>query len=491
MILGEHAGDDGPTLDDLFRRAGVRHPHAPALLDPPNRAAFTEGPPRVLTFAQADRAISAFAARLQALGLYSDTVVGLQLPNTVESVIALLGVLRAGMIPAPLPLLWRQRDLVEALDRAGAKVIVTAGWIGSCRQSELAMQVAAELFPIRYVCGFGADPGDGVVPLDDVFSETAEVSAAVRRARAAAHVAVVTFETGADGIIPRARSHAQLVACGTGLAADSGIGPDSTILSTIPLASFATLSAALVPWLIGGGTLHLNHGFDAGAFAAQCAALDGGAVVLPGPALPALAPSLVRAGSVIALWRSPERMGLARQQLAGVLDVACFGEIGCRATQRCADGTVLPLPCHDAVQSKHGTLALRGRSVPLPGFPPGEGEAPEGGVYDTGYPCRIDHERGTLSITAGPAGFAAIGSYRFRRGEVDEVVAEADAQALIATLPDAMLGERFAGSAPDARDVEAALAARGVNPLLAQAFRPRTAAQDAARHIDAALTQSR
>ena len=490
MILGEHAGGDGPTLDDLFRRAGVRHPHAPALLDPPNRAAFTEGPPRVLTFARADRAISAFAARLQALGLYADTVVGLQLPNTVESVIALLGVLRAGMIPAPLPLLWRQREMTEALDRAGAKVIVTSGRIGSCRQAELAMQVAAELFPIRYVCGFGANPGDGVMPLDDVFSETGDIAIAMRRERAAAHVAVITFDTVSSGLVPRARNHAQLIACGTALAGDSGLGPDSTILNTIPLASFAGLSAALVPWLIGGGTLHLHHGFDADAFAAQCAALDGGAVVLPGPALPALAPSLARAGSVIALWRAPERMGLARQQLTGVIDVACFGEIGCLATQRCADGTVLPLPCHDAAQTKHGTLGLRGAFVPLPGFPPGEADAAEHGLFDTGYPCRIDHERGMLSITAGPAGFTSVGSYRFSRGEVDDVVAEANGEALIATLPDAMLGERFAGSAPDARDMQAALAARGINPLLAQAFRPRTVAAVESCHIDAALTEA-
>ena len=31
------------TLDDLFRRAGVRHPHTLALADPPNLEAFTDG----------------------------------------------------------------------------------------------------------------------------------------------------------------------------------------------------------------------------------------------------------------------------------------------------------------------------------------------------------------------------------------------------------------------------------------------------------------
>src|SRR5664280_2837076 len=109
MILGnsdrETAGDR-TALDDLFRRAGVRHAGAVALIDPPNRESFTDGAPRRLSYAEADRLISAMATRLRRLGLQTDTVVAMQLPNTVEGIITLLGVLRAGMIAAPLPLLW-------------------------------------------------------------------------------------------------------------------------------------------------------------------------------------------------------------------------------------------------------------------------------------------------------------------------------------------------------------------------------------------------
>ena len=87
----------------------------------PNRSSFTDGAPRRLTYAQADRTISAIAARLQRLGLPTDAVVGIQLPNTVESVITLLAVLRAGLIAAPLPLLWRHADAAAALSRLGAR----------------------------------------------------------------------------------------------------------------------------------------------------------------------------------------------------------------------------------------------------------------------------------------------------------------------------------------------------------------------------------
>src|SRR5262245_55899127 len=105
------------TLDDVFRRAVAQRPDAVALADPPNRKAFTDGAPLRLTYAEVDYFVSAMAARLRQLDLPLDSVVALQLPNTVEAVIALLGVLRAGMIPALVPLLWRQADAVRALSR--------------------------------------------------------------------------------------------------------------------------------------------------------------------------------------------------------------------------------------------------------------------------------------------------------------------------------------------------------------------------------------
>lgn len=99
MILGEvsRTADTAVTLDDLFRRVSVRDPDALALADLPNGKDFTEGAPRSLSFAQTDRAISAPAEKLRGFGLQTDTVVAMQLPNTVESIVAFLGVLRAGM----------------------------------------------------------------------------------------------------------------------------------------------------------------------------------------------------------------------------------------------------------------------------------------------------------------------------------------------------------------------------------------------------------
>src|SRR5438045_596427 len=156
-------------LDEFVRRAAQGRPQAIALMDPPDRESFSDGAPRHLTWAAADRIVSAIANLLRSFGLPADAIVALQLPNTAEGVLALLGVLRAGLIAAPLPLLWRQAEMCAAVSRVGARALITTRRVGTVDHANIAMHVAAETFAIRFVCSFGHDLPDGVIPLDDVF----------------------------------------------------------------------------------------------------------------------------------------------------------------------------------------------------------------------------------------------------------------------------------------------------------------------------------
>ncbi len=500
MILGgknrevdRASGGAQTTLDDLFRRAGVRNPQAVALIDPPNRESFTGGAPRRLDFAQADRAISALAARLHRLGLQTDAVVAMQLPNTVESLIALLGVLRAGMIAAPLPLLWRKQEMVDALGRIGAKALLTMSRVGSTPHAEIAMQVAAELFPIRFICGFGRDLPDGVMPLDDLFvpGPLDFVQPPARPGIAAAHVAAVSFEVAANGLVPVARNHSELIAGGLAVFLASGIAQDENVLSAIPLGSFAGIALTVLPWLLGGGALSLHHGFDPDTFAAQCRTQVGGTVVLPGPALSALAEAGLlgdKANRIVALWRSPERLASCPpwRGAAALVDIASFGEIGLLAARRGPDGAASALPMAETMRTAAGTLALRGPMVPANAFPPGAERGPEphlpvdaAGYVDTCFGCRLDRDTQMLALTGPPGGITAVGGYRFRQTQVDWLVAHADLDATIVALPDGLLGQRLAGSSPEREATIAELHARGANPLIAGAFRPRKTANAA------------
>src|ERR1700722_9499304 len=159
----------GLTFDRLLHKAASRHPDQIAVIDPPNRGDFTAGPPRSLTYAELDRAATAIAARLCDLGLAPDHVIGLQLPNTVEGVLALMGALRAGLIVSPMPLLWRRADCAAALTMIGARALVAASRIGGTDHAEIAMFAAADAFSVRHVLLFGGSR-DGVVSLDDALN---------------------------------------------------------------------------------------------------------------------------------------------------------------------------------------------------------------------------------------------------------------------------------------------------------------------------------
>ena len=509
MILGGPKSSGGQaggqaTLDVIFRRAAERRPHVIAISDPPNRANFSDGPPRRLSYAEANRIVDAIAARLRRLGLRTDTVVGIQLPNTIEGALTILGVLRAGMIAAPLPLLWRRADAAAALGRIGAKIIITTSRVGDVDHCELAMQVAAQIFPVRYVCGFGAGLADGVIPFDDLLATEAceEPPVVEREGNPAAHAAVVTFDVTPDGLVAVARDHMQLIAAGAAAVLEGGLHHDAVILGCSTIDSFAGLSLTVLPWLLTGGTLVLHQPFDAVAFSVQCNFERCDSVVVPG----ALVPQLLAAGllehpelaNVLAVWRAPERLLIAppwRHASARLTDMLVFGEIGLIGVRRGGDGRPSPPPVGeiwappgspDAVlvaevaRGDAGTVALRGPMVPRHPFPPGAERLPAphlradaAGFVDTGYACRVDRAAQSMLVTGPPPGIVSVGGYRFVLSDLKELVRRADGGGALTALPDALAGHRLAGTARDRDAVRSALSALGANPLVADAFRDR------------------
>src|SRR5215470_14456146 len=357
MILGQSstkhmataASAGRATLDDMFRRAAARRPKAIALMDPPNRESLTDGAPRQLTYAQADRIVSAIAGRLHRLGLQTDSVIGLQMPNTVESVLTFLGIMRAGLIAAPLPLLWRGADVVATLSRLGAKALITCNRVGAVDHGDLAVHMAAEIFPIRYVCGFGARVPDGVVPFDDLLTlEKPDPLPSIERAvNPAAHLALITWDVSPAGLVPVARNHFEMLAAGLAVILEGRIAQDATILSALTMSSFAGIALTIVPWLVSGGTLSLHHPFDAQVFAEQRRDHQCNTVILPGQVVSRLADAGLLAGrhgfgrdglkTVIAAWRAPERIAASppwRDASASLVDVHIFGETALLAATR-------------------------------------------------------------------------------------------------------------------------------------------------------------
>jgi hypothetical protein len=127
-----------------------------------------------------------------------------------------------------------------------------------------------------------------------------------------------------------------------------------------------------------------------------------------------------------------------------------------------------------------GTLALRGSMVPIAAYrPPSSSEnplsdAPALDYVDTGYAARLDKAKGTITITAPPAGIVAVGGYRFLSQDLDEWARRLTAGAMLTALPDQLNGYRLAGRASDNHRAREALGELGLNPLMVEAFRDRS-----------------
>ena len=489
-----------PTLDGLFKRILARKPDALALRDPINKQRITGQPPRSLTFAEADRAITALSAHFIESGLPSNSVIAVQLPNTVEFVLTVLAAHRAGLVVALFPLLWRQAELTVALNRTGARAIVAIDRIDGVVHADLAMNAAAEAFSIRHVCGFGADLPEGMASLDLALS-TGSITArnVVQDGRKAS---IISFDVTGDGFRPVPRTHLNLIAGGLALTLESNVQQGSTIMSAFAPSSFAGLTSSLVIWLLSGGTLVLHHPFDGDVLEQQI--VEHGCDTLVAPAqlalrlgeidMPSRLPTL---RNVLGLWRAPEQVASSSawtQQQAMLTDVYLFGEAGLFGARRIeADGApvaIRPGP-HSAPRqvagasisgevflTPKGTLALRGPMVSAaPYAPPPPGDSlvtqPPRDYVDTDYAARIDRSTGAICITAPPSGIMAVGGYRFLAADLQEWARRLGQGALLTALPDRLSGHRLAGRAQDNTRARVALAELGLNPLMVEAFRDR------------------
>ena len=156
-------------LEEVVRRHGAR-----------TAAVFRAAGAR-WTYEQLARRVDRFAAGLLSLGLYKGDRIGIWAPNRPEWLIAQFATARIGLILVNINPAYRASELEYALNRVGAKALITARQLKTSAYLEMLREVAPELdrcppgrleaerLPaLRTVIQLGPDPAPGCFSFDEV-----------------------------------------------------------------------------------------------------------------------------------------------------------------------------------------------------------------------------------------------------------------------------------------------------------------------------------
>ncbi|GAA1855025.1 (2,3-dihydroxybenzoyl)adenylate synthase [Pseudonocardia ailaonensis] len=475
------------TLDEEFRGWAARFA---------GRTALVVGERR-LTYAELDEAAERTARGLRALGIAAGERAVVQLPNSADVVIVLLGMLRAGIVPV-LTLPAHRRNEIEHLVRlSGAVAYVAPDVHEGFDHRELAAEISAVCPSLRHVLLTG-DPGPFTA-----LADLPEGEPVTGRADPAG-IAVLLVSGGTTGrpkLIPR--THRDYTYNALASAAVCGLSEEDVYLACLPAAHNFPLAC---PGLLGtfsvGGTVVLAP--------AGSADVAFGLIQAERVTVTALVPPLVRFWLEAAEWDTRDLSSLRLLQVGGArLDPETAARVrpglGCALQQvfGMAEGllnyTRLDDP-HEIVVSTQGRPLSPADEIRVTGqdgadVAPGEvGELWTRGPYTLrGYYRAPEHNRIVVTedgwfrtgdlVRVLPSGHLAVegrvkdvinrGGENVSATELEEhlLAHPAIAHAAVVAVPDLTLGEIAcavvtltpnAGRAPKLKELKAFLAGRGL-----------------------------
>jgi len=256
--------------------------HLTALLDGlaathPGRAAAVEHGPdtdaRSLTYAELRDASAAVAARLRAAGVRRGDVIGVWLPNWLESLTWQFGAAALGAGVLGINTRYHVHELTHLLTQARpVAVVLPRAFLGLDFTGRLrdavaeARKLAPDLrapavVPVDGPSPAGSGPEDGFDVGGGVWPEVAD--AAPGPAEGAGPDMTVYFTTSGSTGVPKLAGHDQAALARHAVrgAAAMEIRPGDTMLCVLPLAGTFGLNAAFAT-LAGGGTCLLEPVFD-------------------------------------------------------------------------------------------------------------------------------------------------------------------------------------------------------------------------------------
>ena len=259
------------------------------------------------------------------------------------SLVALVGALRAGLEPVLAPCGLGPIEIAACARTSGAVALIGPARYGTLDLGEVYLSAAAIADTIRLVATQGPVEVDGALDISAASLDDMPPFPSIEADRSVDMPTIGTFQGHPSAPVLVAHRQATLFADALSLVEQAQINPSKSIVSTLPLSSFAGLVAGPFAALIGASRLVLHGPFDAAGFLAASDWEGPHHLVLPAQVVDAFESDAMSAGlaSLILVSRFanagsfvlPGPSGIGRP----VVDLYAFGEETLLA-QRRVDG---------------------------------------------------------------------------------------------------------------------------------------------------------
>jgi cyclohexanecarboxylate-CoA ligase len=260
------------TLDDIFRANVAAHPNRLALADAPNRAVFSSGEPRRLTYRELAAEVERVTGGLIGAGLRKDDVVVTQMPNIAELAIVYLACARLGIIVSPVPVQYREHELRHIFGLTHPRAYIATSTAKGF--DHLAMVANWKDGFGGMMIGVGGGEMHGAIALDDLCADPVPRDWMPHYLTAnpvnANDIFTVCWTSGTESVpkgVPRSHNNWLMNAVSVGDGAQ--VQPGDVTLNPFPMTNMAGIGSLFCVWLCSGGTFVLHHPFDLAIFLQQ------------------------------------------------------------------------------------------------------------------------------------------------------------------------------------------------------------------------------
>ncbi len=269
------------TVDQLFAQQVRERGDQLAVVDPSNREALLGSPPRRLTWTELDAEVAHVAAFLLRLGLGRGDVLGVQLPNAVELCEVYLAAWTIGVVVSPLPMQYREREIVGMGNQAGFAAYLTSARFSDRAPAADVAAIQDRVPTMATVVAFGAASELTELP-SGVRALSPEAATDAERSVVSAHLAgdpndandclTICWTSGTESEpkgVPRC--HLDWLAICWATVDAPQLTADDVLLNPFPMVNMAGINGMFLPWLRTGCVLVQHHPFDLPTFLGQVA----------------------------------------------------------------------------------------------------------------------------------------------------------------------------------------------------------------------------